>query len=108
MPFILVPREETLPAGGQHEVERAGKGHYMHTIRVQLSERGYDIAVTSDDAAGLGSFARQRAQSSRAFLVTDEHVIEHAEKVAASLREASFDPLVVSLPSGEAQKSLAI
>ncbi len=80
----------------------------MNTIRVQLSERSYDIAITSDDLAGLGSFARQRAKGSRAFVITDEHVSEHAEKVAASLRDASFDPLVTVLPAGEAQKSLSV
>jgi 3-dehydroquinate synthase len=35
-------------------------------------------------------------------------VIEHAEKVAAALHDAGFDPLVVSLPSGETQKSLTV
>src|SRR5262245_16696975 len=80
----------------------------MNTIRVQLGERSYDIAVTSGDTVGLGPFARQRAKGSRAFVITDEHVIEHAEKVAASLRDAGFQPLVVSLPSGETQKALAV
>jgi 3-dehydroquinate synthase len=80
----------------------------MQTIRVQLGERSYDINVTSGDAAGLGPFAQQRAKGSRAFVITDEHVIEHAEKVAASLRDAGFQPLVVSLPSGETQKALAV
>lgn len=79
----------------------------MHSIRVQLGERSYDIAVTSNDVAGLGSFARQRVQGGRAFVVTDEHVIEHAEKVAASLSDAGFQPLLASLPAGEAQKALA-
>jgi 3-dehydroquinate synthase len=78
----------------------------MHTIRVNLGERGYDIAITSGDVAGVGPFARQRAGGGRAFAVTDEHVIAHAEKVAAALRAAGFDPLVVSLPAGETQKAL--
>jgi 3-dehydroquinate synthase len=80
----------------------------MNTIRVQLGERSYDIAITSGDASGIGSFARQRAKGGRAFIVTDEHVIEHAEKVAAALRDVGFQTLVVSLPAGEAQKSLAV
>ncbi len=54
----------------------------MESVRVQLGERGYDIVVTSGDVAGLGSFARERAKGGRAFVVTDEHVIEHADKVA--------------------------
>lgn len=79
----------------------------MHTIRVQLGERSYDIAVISGDAAGLGSFARQRAKGVRAFIVTDEHVIAHADKVTAALGDAGFQPLLVSLPAGESQKALA-
>jgi len=80
----------------------------MIFIRVQLEERSYEIAVTSGDAGGIGPFARRRTTGSRAFVVTDEHVIEHADMVAASLRDAGFQTLVVSLPSGEAQKSLAV
>jgi 3-dehydroquinate synthase len=79
----------------------------MLSIRVQLGERSYDIAVTSEDAGGLGPFARQRAKGTHAFVVTDENVIAHAEKVAASLRDANFSPLVVSLPAGETQKALS-
>jgi 3-dehydroquinate synthase len=80
----------------------------MESVRVQLGERSYDIAVTSNDMVRLGSFARQRVKVGRAFVVTDEHVIEHADKVAASLRDAGFQPLLVSLPAGESQKSLAV
>lgn len=79
----------------------------MNKIRVQLGPRSYDIAVTSGDVSGIGAFVRQRAKGSRALIVTDEHVIEHADKVAASLRGAGFEPLLVTLPAGESQKSLA-
>ena len=78
----------------------------MEISRVQLGERGYDIAVASGDVAGLGSFARQRTKGIRAFVVTDEHVIEHAAKVARVLENAGFRALLVSLPAGETQKSL--
>lgn len=80
----------------------------MNTIRVQLGERSYDIAVASGDVAGIGPFARQRAKGGRAFIVTDEHVSEHAEKVAASLGAAGFQTLVATLPAGEGQKSLTV
>src|SRR5438128_2374249 len=32
------------------------------SVRVNLGERGYDIVVTSDQAGGLGPFARARCQ----------------------------------------------
>jgi 3-dehydroquinate synthase len=79
----------------------------MESVHVQLGDRSYDIAVTSGDVAGIGSFARQRAKGRRAFIVTDEHVIAHANKVAAALDQGGFQTLLVSLPAGEEQKALA-
>ncbi len=79
----------------------------MLSIRVQLGERSYDIGVTSGETGGIGPFARPRAKGTRAFVVTDENVTVHAEKVAASLRDANLSPLVVSLPPGETQKALS-
>ena len=79
----------------------------MTPLRVELGERSYDIAVVSGDGAGFGSFARQRTMGRRALVVTDEHVVDHANQVAESLHAAEFKPLVVVLPAGEAQKSLA-
>jgi 3-dehydroquinate synthase len=35
-------------------------------------------------------------------------VNEHADKVAAALRDAGFEPLIVALPSGETQKALTV
>ena len=80
----------------------------MQNIRVQLGERSYEIVVTSDDTRGVGPFARQRVKGGRAFVVTDEHVVSHADAVAMSLRDAGFEPQVVSLPAGEAQKALSV
>jgi 3-dehydroquinate synthase len=78
------------------------------TVRVNLGPRSYDIAVTSDDRAGLGPFARQRARGTLAVVVTDEHVRPHAEAAAAELGAAGFRTGTVVLPPGEAQKALAV
>lgn len=80
----------------------------MQIIRVDLGERSYDIAITSGESTAIGTFARQRSKGNRAFVVTDEHVLEHADVVAASLRQGGFEPLLVSLPSGETQKALTV
>lgn len=76
-------------------------------VRVELGPRSYDIAITSDDAAGLGAFARQRSASSLAVLVTDENVASLAAQAAVSLGQAGFQTTTITLPAGEAQKSLA-
>jgi hypothetical protein len=46
----------------------------MTTIRVNLGDRSYDIAIRSGDSGGLGPFARQRCRGSVACVVTDENV----------------------------------
>ena len=73
----------------------------MTTLRTQLGERSYDIHVTSGDRAGVGPFARQRSRGSLAFVVSDEHVGEHADAVADALAAAGFRPVMAVLPSGE-------
>src|SRR5262245_45048307 len=80
----------------------------MHTVRVDLGERGYDIAVTSDGGAGLGVFARERNRGTAAFVVTDANAAPHAQAAAEALRAAGFQPGIAVLPPGEGQKSLTV
>jgi 3-dehydroquinate synthase len=79
----------------------------MLSIRVQLGERSYDIAVTSGDLAGVGPFARQRTQGRRAFVVTDGNAWPHAQQCADALTAAGFAVSTAVLPPGEEQKALA-
>jgi 3-dehydroquinate synthase len=78
------------------------------SVRVELGPRSYDIAVGSDSLGEIGSFARQRCRGTLAFVVTDEHVVSHADRVAAALRACGWQTHTVSLPAGEAQKSLSV
>jgi 3-dehydroquinate synthase len=78
------------------------------SLRVNLAERGYDIAVAANALAEVGPFARQRARGSSALIVTDGNVAAHARVVAASLSEAGFQPTIAVQPAGEAQKSLEV
>jgi 3-dehydroquinate synthase len=80
----------------------------MTTIRVNLGERGYDIAIVSGDGAGLGPFARERSRGSLAFVVGDDNTRPHAEAAAASLAAAGFRTALDVLPPGEAQKALPV
>jgi 3-dehydroquinate synthase len=85
----------------------------MTTVRVNLGERSYDVAVTANEAAGLGAFARTRIPAfgpslgPLAFLVTDENVIAHADQAERSLGAAGFRTLRAVVPPGEPHKSLA-
>src|SRR5437016_2330886 len=80
----------------------------MTTVRVNLAERSYDIAVVSGDMDGLGLFARQRTGGALAFIVTDEHVRPHAQAADAALGRSGFRTACEVLPAGEGQKSLAV
>jgi 3-dehydroquinate synthase len=78
------------------------------TIHVNLGPRSYDIAITSDDAAGLGPFAAERTRGRLAVIVTDERVAPHAATAAKSLEAAGFRTATAVLPPGEAQKALNV
>src|SRR5262245_45905783 len=78
----------------------------MQTVRVELGPRSYDIAITTDDARGLGPFARQRCPGSLAFLVADENTFPIADTVSDSFAAAGFKTAGVRLPPGEGMKSL--
>jgi 3-dehydroquinate synthase len=80
----------------------------MTPIRVNLGERSYDIAIVSEDRAGLGPFARQRARGSLALVVGDENTRSHAEAAAAALGPAGLRTVLDVLPSGESQKALSV
>ena len=55
----------------------------MHTVRVNLGPRSYDIALATADPAGVGPFARLAApRSASALVVTDANVEPHAAAVA--------------------------
>lgn len=77
------------------------------TVRVNLAERSYDIAVTTRPPNGLGPFIRARSKASLAVVVGDYHVQEHCRAVAAALCGAGFRAEEELLNPGEAQKSLA-
>jgi 3-dehydroquinate synthase len=79
----------------------------MTTIRVDLGERSYDIHIVTNDARGVGAFARQRSRGSLAFVVSDEHVSPHADAVADALTAAGFRSVQALLPAGEVHKALA-
>jgi len=77
-------------------------------VRVNLAERSYDIVVISNDLSGLGPFARSRTSGTQAFLVTDEHVLPHANAAGAALGTHGFRTHLTVLPPGEGQKALSV
>jgi len=76
------------------------------SLRVDLGERSYDIAVTHGDMDGVGLFARERSKASTAFIVADEHVRLHSHAAAQALTRNGFRVAESVRPAGEEQKSL--
>ena len=80
----------------------------MHTVRVNLGPRSYDIALTTADPAGVGPFARRcLPRSPLALVVCDANTERHGRGVEASLQEAGFRTAFATIPAGEGSKSLA-
>ena len=79
----------------------------MHTVRVNLGPRAYDIALTTADPTGVGPFARRcLPRSTLALVVADGNTEPHGRAVEAGLRAAGFRTAFAVVPSGEASKSL--
>lgn len=76
------------------------------TVRVDLAERAYDIAIGPGVLGQAGEWAQQRLKATHAFLITDVNVADRfASAVAESLRRAGLRVDVVTLPAGETEKT---
>jgi len=79
----------------------------MRTVEVSLAERSYRIRVGGSLLPRLGSECSQLKLGRRCAVVTDERVGPlHSATALQSLAAAGFDPVLVTVPSGEKTKSL--
>ena len=77
------------------------------TVRVELSERSYEIALGQSSLSGLGSFLQSLRAVKRAIVVTDENVGPlYAAQAEASLSETGVAVTLLTVPAGEASKSI--
>ena len=81
----------------------------MQTIRVQLGPASHDAHVGAGVIDRVGELARDAGlKSGLCALVTDATVEKlYAARVTDALRQSGFAPVVISVPAGEASKSLA-
>ncbi len=78
----------------------------MSTLRVNLAERSYDIAIGSGIAESIADYLQQWSPTSHVVLVTDETVDElHGDRLASHLTEAGLEVDVFAVPVGETSKS---
>jgi 3-dehydroquinate synthase len=78
----------------------------MHVVRVNLGPRSYDIALTTGNTAGFGTFAHTALPKSLlALIVTDANTQPLGRQVEAALRATGFRTGFATVPAGEESKS---
>jgi 3-dehydroquinate synthase len=81
----------------------------MRTVRVPLGDRSYEILIGSKLLDSLGDRCRRVKLNGRCAVVTDSNVgPKYADVCIASLKRAGFTPTVITIPAGEAAKSLTV
>ncbi len=78
-------------------------------VRVQLDQRSYDIVIGSGLLAIAGQTAVSLLQRKRCAVVTDSNVAPlYASTVLDSLSRAGIEATLITIPAGEASKSMAV
>lgn len=76
-------------------------------VRVSLSERSYDIAITSGGLSSVEQFIGQRCAYSHAVVISDTNVMPlYGEVLANRLRNSVGRVDMLTVPAGEASKSV--
>lgn len=80
----------------------------MHTIRLNLPQQAYDIAIAPGGITKLGELMSHLKLGKKVLLVSNPTVFQHyGECAIASLKSAGFDVGSCNLPDGEQYKTLA-
>jgi 3-dehydroquinate synthase len=80
----------------------------VRTVEVLLGQRSYQIKIAPKLLPRLGAECRRLKLGTRCAIITDAKVGPLFAKVALqSLRQAGFEPVLITVPSGETAKSLA-
>ncbi len=79
----------------------------MRKVSVALGDRSYAIKIGPGLLANLGKECSSAGLRGRCAIISDRRVAPlYARAAVKSLREAGFDPLLVTVPAGETAKSL--
>ncbi|MCC9630360.1 3-dehydroquinate synthase [Blastopirellula sp. JC732] len=78
-------------------------------VRVQLSERSYDIEIGAGIIPSAADFFAARTKISHAIIITDDQVRPlYADTIAAACTAAGMRTTLLSVPAGETSKSIAM
>jgi len=78
-------------------------------VSVPLQDSPYEILISSGILSLAGELAAKVVKPCRCVLISDEIVAPlHAPRVLESLQSAGFEPHLLTVPAGEASKSMAV
>lgn len=77
-------------------------------IRVRLADRSYDVIVGIGIAGRIAGFLPELPGAEKAFVVTHEVLRPYAQEMLSSLSGTGLDVEVLTVPDGEACKSLEV
>lgn len=87
----------------------ATKEKAVRTVKVDLGDKSYDIIIGHDLKQQIEDFIKTQKFSSRALLITDEHIAPlYAKGVQELLNNAGLDTKIAVINAGEASKSLTV
>jgi 3-dehydroquinate synthase len=78
------------------------------TVRVDLSDRSYDILIGRQLLAAVATHLRAHQRLSHVLLITDENVRPHAETVNQSLADSGIATQLLTIVPGEKSKSVEV
>src|SRR6476646_4967494 len=77
-------------------------------VQVKLDRGSHEISIGRGLLAELGARLSKLGKSNQAAIVTDSTVgPKYAQNVADSLKKAGIEPIIATIPAGEAHKTLA-
>jgi len=81
--------------------------HDERLVPVDVPPCSYSVIIGAGILTSIGLRLRETAKADRVAVLTDENVGPlYAEQAMAALREAHFEPSLITVPAGESSKSL--
>ncbi len=79
----------------------------LYDVTVDLGERSYEIHIGAEILGQVGGLCSAAGLKGKCLIITDENVGAHyAGPVFESLKNAGFEPSIVTLPAGEQTKCM--
>ena len=79
----------------------------MISVEVRAGRRRYDVLIEAGLLASAGEFVKKRLRGPRCALISDSNIASlFGERVKQSLTARAFEPILITIPTGETSKTL--